>query len=31
MFENILTGIGVTAEMNENHTNQTGFLVSLFN
>ena len=31
MFENILTGKGTTVIMNEGHTNQTGYLVSLFN
>jgi len=31
MFENIYTGRGISVIMNENHQNQTGFLVSLFN
>lgn len=31
MFENILTGAGQTVTMNENHQNQTGFLVSIYN
>jgi hypothetical protein len=31
MFENLYTGPGKTVLMNENHQNQTGFLVSLYN
>lgn len=31
MFENVYTGPGRTVIMNENHQNQTGFLVSIYN
>lgn len=31
MFENVYTGPGKTVAMNENHSNQTGFLVSIYN